>query len=130
MEKLVVSMTYASEPKKSVGKIRDKQMILSYIAIRRQDGKAVFTVRFYQGRGEYVYCLVWVHSENRYFRGVGRAGGYGYEKKSAAFEDAMYDMGATFSRSISGAGESYIKEAIQSACHDLGEAVWIVDAHA
>lgn len=61
-----------------------------------KDFKELVTVRWYMGRSSQasvVYCCVWIHGENRYFSGKGSAGGYGYHKTSAAFQEALTSAG-------------------------------------
>jgi hypothetical protein len=49
-------------------------------------------VRFY-GNGQTVYCCLWGSIGNAYFNGSGKAGGYGYDKQSAAFSNALQSAG-------------------------------------
>lgn len=49
-------------------------------------------VRFY-GSGSTVYCCIWGSIKGTYFNGSGKAGGYGYDKKSAAFASALISAG-------------------------------------
>lgn len=61
-----------------------------------KDFKELVTVRWYMGRSSQasvVYCCVWIRGKNRYFSGKGSAGGYGYHKTSAAFQDALTSAG-------------------------------------
>jgi len=90
--------------------------------------------RFYMGRragAGTVWCSVWVSSEGRYFAGHGRASGYGYHKRSAAFEAALRSAGISLTQgdrpaSIEGAGESAMREAIGALMDALGydRATW------
>jgi len=45
-------------------------------------------------------------------QGTGKAGGYGYDKPSAAFEAAMRSAGVEFDSGIAGVGDSAIREAL------------------
>ena len=87
----------------------------------------VVDVRWYMSRSKeasVVYCSVWIRTRNTTGQGVhlsgrGTAGGYGYCKKSAAFQDAISAAGIRLSRHIGGAGMSAVEEAMQaiaSAC--------------
>lgn len=49
-------------------------------------------VRFY-GSGSTVYCCIWGSIRGTHFNGSGKAGGYGYDKKSAAFSSALTSAG-------------------------------------
>src|SRR5690606_12184309 len=49
-------------------------------------------VRFY-GSGQTVYCCIWGSIKGDYFNGSGKAGGYGYDKESAAFAQALQSAG-------------------------------------
>jgi len=49
-------------------------------------------VRFY-GSGTTVYCCIWGSIKGTHFNGSGKAGGYGYDKKSAAFASALISAG-------------------------------------
>lgn len=40
-----------------------------------------------------VYASIWVHANGHYLAGHGNAGGYGYHKESAAFQDAITSAG-------------------------------------
>ena len=40
-----------------------------------------------------VYASIWVHGKAVYCAGYGSAGGYGYHKESAAFQDAISNAG-------------------------------------
>ena len=111
---------------KSVGNIRDKTLISGYKLITTE--KAVLIrvdVRFYVApRGSVVYCIVWISGEDKWGRGVGRAGGYGYDKHSAALGAALDDAGIKLSKSIGGVGE----EAEREALFAIGEALGYTDA--
>lgn len=60
--------------------------------------------RFYCTNGGTVTCCIWVSGENN-FRASGKAGGWGYEKKSAALQDALNNAGIVLNKSIWGTGE-------------------------
>lgn len=52
----------------------------------------LITVHFYMGRSSQasvVYCNIWVHGKNYWISGKGQAGGWGYHRQSAAFQDAL-----------------------------------------
>lgn len=52
--------------------------------------------RLYMGRAKNsstVYCDLWIHGNSQYGSGNGQAGGYGYDKQSAALYDAVRSAG-------------------------------------
>lgn len=49
-------------------------------------------VRFYSTNAM-TYCCVWGSIKGEYFNGSGNAGGYGYDKESAAFSNALQSAG-------------------------------------
>lgn len=86
----------------------------------------IATLRIYQGRGTTVRACFWLHFAE-YRSGRGLAGGYGYDKVSAAAQDALTNAGIqlwgspyagreaiSFKRraSISGVGDSAIEAAL------------------
>ena len=109
---------------KSVGNIRDKPLIGGYKLIdagKKGTLKTLVDVRFYQVKnGSVVYCIVWISGGEKYGRGVGRAGGYGYDKHSAALADALSDAGVAIDSDISGRGEGAEQDAIKAIGEALG----------
>lgn len=88
-------------------------------------GREAICVRFYHApRGSVMYCCVWVNPcdynapESSYGHGGGRAGGYGYCKASAAFDDAVRSMGIELNESVSGRGDA----ALESAMYAIAKA--------
>lgn len=82
-----------------------------------------------------VYAVVWMHGNGSIgcaaTRGMGKAGGYGYHKASAAAEDALNDAGVTLSEPISGRGDTAIEKALLAVGAALGlKGCFIVRAHA
>lgn len=67
--------------------------LIAYLEGCTADGGNPLTVRWYMGRSRrasVVYCTVWYSSVGGvYLSGSGRAGGFGYCKKSAAFDAAL-----------------------------------------
>ena len=67
------------------------------------------------------YCEMWASDGvERYTNGAGSAGGYGYDKESAAFEDALREAGYTLDEAINGVGDTGIVRAINGVCRNLG----------
>lgn len=60
------------------------------------------------------YACVWLHMYNggAYAYGSGRAGGYGYDRGSAAAEAAFRAAGVTMTEGFAGAGDSMTREAV------------------
>lgn len=67
-----------------------------------------------------VYARVWIRGGGHYHYGQGMAGGYGYDKESAAAGDAIGAAGVGLSEDIGGRGESAIEEALQAIAAALG----------
>ena len=85
-------------------------------------------VRFY-GSASVIYCCVWGSIKESYFNGSGKAGGYGYDKASAAFSAALTSAGFDV-ESLSCTGEN--ETAINIIANSLMELenYTIVRAHA
>lgn len=66
----------------------------------------VITCKLYQPV-DTAYACLWVHMAD-YPSGTGKAGGYGYDKASAAVQEAYTAAGYQLQRSIDGAGEEAI----------------------
>ena len=93
-------------------------------------GRAIVVARFFQP-GTQSTCLLWIHGKTAYGRGIGRAGGYGYHKSSAALDSAIRDAGITLHgdvygrektnriASIGGIGESAMNEACESIARSV-----------
>ncbi len=110
------------------------------------DGMAtVLTARWWMARSgdgaSPVYCSVWINTrDGRSFSGHGKAGGYGYCKSSAAFQDALDSAGVELSAlsehydaetrerttgprkraSVAGVGESAVREAAEAIARAAG----------
>jgi hypothetical protein len=85
-------------------------------------GSAIVSARFY-GSSSVVYCCVWIwpHAYGQDgARGAGKAGGYGYDKRSAALSEALSDAGVTLAKNIAGVGESAEREAMEAIARQFG----------
>lgn len=60
------------------------------------------------------YCCLWIDSKGVNLRGSGSAGGYGYDRKSMAFEEAINNAGIFNFPKFGGSGD--IKFAIETLC--------------
>src|SRR5574338_479645 len=104
---------------KNVGKNRKANHFSSAFHLITLNGENEFTipleVRFYQTDAK-AYCCLWGNIGSIYFSGGGGAGGYGYDKKSAAFEDALIDAGFSV-YGLSGTGMN--EQAIESIAKNI-----------
>lgn len=86
--------------------------------------------RCYMGRSNnasVVYASLWVHAGNSWPSGHGKAGGYGYCKRSAAVDAAICSAGITLNRSIAGVGSQAIEDALLAISrHYYGDVPMIV----
>ena len=99
-----------------------KQAVL--IACKAGEFKEPITVRWYMSRSgdgaSPVYCALWVRCSPYYVSGRGKAGGYGYHKASAAFQDACDSAGIELSQPVDGRGNDMVREAILAIGEALG----------
>ena len=81
---------------------------------------------------ETVHACVWINGEDFYTKGSGTAGGWGYDKASAAAESALARAGVEFNRHWGGGGKSATEEAILAVAKKLypRRKMYIVYAHA
>ena len=102
---------------------QEKETVSTYnIVARTARGlKNCITCRVYMGRSRNsstVYASVWLSGKECYGSGRGQAGGYGYNKESAAINDALQSAGIVLSRSVHGTGEH--EEALKATARALG----------
>lgn len=57
-------------------------------------------------------CCLWISGKNDYINASGSAGGYGYDKISAAIGDAIHNAGFDLVKSVDGVGIDAAKEAL------------------
>ena len=99
-----------------------KQAVL--IACKAGEFSEPVTVRWYMSRSgdgaSPVYCALWVHCSPYYVSGRGKAGGYGYHKASAAFQDACDSAGIELSQPVDGRGDESVREAMFAIGAALG----------
>ena len=81
------------------------------------------------------YACVWMHQpknpavgilESEWSSGSGSAGGYGYDKGSAAADTAIRAAGVKLSESINGRGAAAVREAVQAVGEALAAGTWPV----
>ena len=81
----------------------------------------LISARFYWTSAR-CYCCVWIHSKekNIYTTGSGFASGYGYDKKSASYSEALTSAGIQLDEDISGVGDTAIDESMLAIGQALG----------
>jgi hypothetical protein len=123
---------------KCIGKWYDKkELVACYLGLTVKDDKPYrsVTVKFFMGRSSNsstVYCNFWIDNKDSdgnfiYCNGSGQAGGYGYDKISAAFQDALDDSGIKTKEKIGGVGSTAIIRMIQGIMVAQGYSVFIVE---
>jgi hypothetical protein len=101
-------------------KFRDRELIHGYKVLDNRD--IIIDVRLYMSRSSsanVVYCAIWIQVAP-YGSGAGKAGGYGYDKQSAAVGYAIDDAGISLDKDIDGRGEYAILEALEAIAQSLG----------
>lgn len=132
---MIANISTLWESPRGCSKIREKELIRAYKVLEEDldygpgAAKTYVDCRLYMGRSassSVVYCLIWTFGDSLYGFGVGEAGGYGYDKQSAAVGSAIDDSGITLADesgsgvSISGVGETAIREALRAIATALG----------
>lgn len=111
---------------RNLGDTKETVSSLKVVAFDGKEWYEPIDVRFYMSRtadgAGPVYCSLWLnsHDRKRFLSGHGRASGYGYCKRSGAFEVALRSAGVDVSYSIHGAGMSVVRECIQKLAESLG----------
>lgn len=86
--------------------------------------REAITVRCWMGRSRAastVYASIWVRKrDGGWTSGHGKAGGHGYDKISASIDGAIRSAGIALSRSISGVGDSAVREALGAIADAVG----------
>ena len=81
-------------------------------------------VRWFMSRrsdANIVHCSIWIRTKaGGYFSGYGVAGGYGYCKRSAAFDAAVRSAGVKLSENVAGVGEAAVREAMRAIARACG----------
>lgn len=102
-------------------------LVISLAAKPWSDGRVdpTISLRLY-GTGNRNFACLWAGER----RGSGMAGGYGYHRPSQAAEEAIRNAGFELDKSIGGAGESAMREALLAIAKALGvKRPVIVEAH-
>lgn len=121
-----------------IGNIRNKKVMQkSYTVMDAENptdkygyAKEFINVRIYMAArsdgASPVYALMWCNGidqaekQSAYFVGVGSAGGYGYDKTSAAIDSAFMDCGITGYKHFGGVGDSGVEKALKLLAIALG----------
>ena len=77
------------------------------------DYRESIDVRFYCTSST-IYCCLWINTDEIHTSGTGRAGGYGYDKRSSAFQEAIYNAGFTNFPGFGGSGDN--RFALKTLC--------------
>jgi hypothetical protein len=97
--------------------------VIDLAAAPFHDGSAhaVICARLY-GTGKMNFAALWINHApgNLHTSGTGSAGGYGYHRPSAALGEAIRNTGFELSESISGRGESAMREALLAIAAAIG----------
>jgi len=113
-------------------KARDKELTNGIKVIDSHSKREIVDCRIYMGRSSSastVYCNIWVRRAP-YGAASGKAGGYGYDRKSAAVSSAMDNLGVKLYQddgikpaSIAGVGDDAIRTALMAVAVALGYSV-------
>lgn len=83
---------------------KDNGLYKGYKVLDLKNGKEVLDVRFYCPTGRANYCAMWIYSKTFASSGTGRACGYGYDRESAALNEAICNCGIKNFPCFSGSG--------------------------
>jgi len=92
---------------------RDKMLTTAIVATDKTTGRKIVDCRVYIGKSSsatMMYCSIWIYGE-RVYNGLGKAGGGGYHKASAAMYEALHNAGWAVSEPISGCGDASMHDA-------------------
>lgn len=128
-----------SEYQKGYNYGNTKEKTSHWLVIDKKTERTIIDCRVYMGRSansSQVYASVWINGDNYYIAGHGQAGGYGYDKASAAIASALssagiklfghaylpHDTKPDFKRhvDIGGVGESACRMAFNAIAYALG----------
>ena len=128
-DKMTADVSAMRETMRNCATIRNRELIHAYKVLDADEptvngyASAYIDARLYMGRSrnaEYIYAIVWINGRDTYGHGIGSAGGYGYDKSSAAVGEAIDDAGIKLSARINGVGETAIREALLAVASALG----------
>lgn len=109
-----------------------------YTTSHRKEGKAIFQswsaavpskygpeafcpvdLRIYF-TGSTAYACIWINGKDIHTQGSGTAGGYGYDKTSAAAGEAIKNAGFELSEAIDGRGSQAVTDAVKAIAGAIG----------
>ena len=94
-----LTATITEKRDNAINRDGQKELISRISLIARVDSKlkTIVDARFYMSykasATSSVYCSMWVTGKDTFTSGVGKAGGWGYHKESAALQDAITSGG-------------------------------------
>ena len=118
---------------RNISTIREKEIIKGYKSViidGEKAGKELLDVRFYMSRSSRasnIYCIVWIKDDKtgEWFSGKGKAGGYGYDKRSASLADALENAGVIV-KGLAGVGETAELETLRALSSYLTDKKFII----
>ena len=111
------------ETEKQFAPIREKEFYYGFYVFADTDRHfPVIDCRLYRRRSKSatVYCCVWISGTGvANCRGLGKAGGGGYDKRSAAVASALRDAGIIV-EDVSGVGDGAVRAALLAIAKRIG----------
>lgn len=92
-ERLTVIKLDANDHNFNINYRKDTGLYKGFKVIELKTGAEIIDVRFYNRTGRANYCAIWIFSKMFNSSGTGRACGYGYNRESAAFNEAICNCG-------------------------------------
>ena len=109
---------------RNMGDKKETIKTMALVTCKAGEFSEPITVRWYMSRSgdgaSQVYCSLWINHHPYYVSGRGKAGGYGYHKGSAAFQDACDSAGIKLDKDVSGVGDGAVREAMFAIGQALG----------
>ena len=106
----------------TMDRIRKRELVRAYHLVDLNRGDTIIDVRVYMGKSasaSTVYAAIWIKGE-KWGVGTGSAGGYGYDKRSAAIAEALSHAGVKLSMDIGGRGDGLVMEALKAIGAAIG----------
>jgi hypothetical protein len=107
------------------GQYADKETVKAWSVVAMKptgDLAEIITLRWYRGRSNSantIYCNLWLRVGTMN-SGHGAAGGGGYCKHSAAFDQAMRNAGIEYPQDVDGRGLSAVRKALNDIAETMG----------
>ena len=106
----IVSMDLRNNFKHSYRK--EDGFFLEYATLNCKTGDSFMISRWYATTAR-IYCCVWIDGKDTHGVGCDYAGGWGYDRVSAAFAGAISAAGIEISENIAGVGRSAVEQVIK-----------------